>query len=106
MATSSSSDGHSGQRRPSAGATDASEFTKDASSSSSGTDWLAPEFRTPHALAFDARGRLFVADRGNLDSDLQSGGEFIASYAQFSRVSGLFITPRHASMRSIRKPTR
>jgi len=23
------------------------------------------EFRTPHALAFDSRGRLFVADRGN-----------------------------------------
>ena len=24
------------------------------------------EFRTPHALAFDSRGRLFVADRGNV----------------------------------------
>jgi hypothetical protein len=23
------------------------------------------EFRTPHAMAFDSRGRLFVADRGN-----------------------------------------
>ena len=52
------------------------------------------EFRTPHALAFDSRGRLFVADRGNHRIQIfNQDGEFIASYAQFSRVSGLFITP-------------
>jgi len=51
------------------------------------------EFRTPHALAFDSQGRLFVADRGNnriqvFDQD----GTFLEEWKQFSRVSGLVIT--------------
>jgi outer membrane protein assembly factor BamB len=50
------------------------------------------EFDQPHALAFDAQGRLFVGDRNNnrvqvFDQD----GKFIAEYKQFSRPSGIFI---------------
>ena len=51
------------------------------------------QFIQPHALAFDSKGRLFVADRSNnriqiFDQDLnllESGWE------QYSRISGLFI---------------
>jgi sugar lactone lactonase YvrE len=50
------------------------------------------EFDQPHSLAFDSKGRLFVADRGNnriqiLDQDLN----FISEMKQFSRPSGVFI---------------
>ena len=50
------------------------------------------EFKTPHALLWDSRGRLLVADRGNnriqfLDQD----GNYLAAWYQFSRPSGLFI---------------
>jgi DNA-binding beta-propeller fold protein YncE len=50
------------------------------------------EFDAPHALAFDSKGRLFVADRGNdriqiFDQD----GKFLDQWMQFSRPSGLFI---------------
>jgi DNA-binding beta-propeller fold protein YncE len=52
------------------------------------------EFRTPHALAMDSRGRLFVADRGNHRIQIfDQEGTFLAEWKQFSRVSGLFITP-------------
>jgi len=50
------------------------------------------EFRTPHALAFDARGRLFVADRGNHRIQIfDQEGKFLDAWEQFSRVSGLFV---------------
>ncbi len=50
------------------------------------------EFRTPHALAFDSRGRLFVADRGNHRIQIfDQNGTFLDAWEQFSRVSGLFI---------------
>jgi streptogramin lyase len=50
------------------------------------------EFDTPHALAMDSRGRLFVGDRNNnriqvFDQD----GNFLHQWTQFSRPSGLFI---------------
>src|SRR6202035_3617863 len=50
------------------------------------------EFDAPHALAFDSKGRLFVADRSNnriqvFDQD----GKFIAEWKQFGRPSGIFI---------------
>ena len=50
------------------------------------------EFRTPHAMAWDSRGRLIVADRHNhriqiLDKD----GRYIGEYREFSRVSGITI---------------
>ncbi len=51
------------------------------------------EFRTPHALEMDSRGRLFVADRGNHRIQIfDQDGNYLDSYYQFSRISGLFIT--------------
>ena len=48
------------------------------------------EFRTPHALEFDSRGRLIVADRHNHRIQiLTKAGAFIAEYDDFGRVSGL-----------------
>lgn len=48
------------------------------------------EFRTPHALAFDSRGRLFVADRGNDRIQIfDQEGAFIEEWKQFSRISGM-----------------
>src|SRR5436190_1548383 len=50
------------------------------------------EFRTPHALMFDARGRLWVADRGNHRIEIfDQDGNYLESRYQFSRVSGFFI---------------
>ena len=50
------------------------------------------EFRTPHGLAFDSRGRLFVADRGNVRLQIfDQNGVFLEEWKQFSRLSGIFI---------------
>ena len=50
------------------------------------------EFRTPHALVFDGRGRLWVADRGNHRIEIfDQNGTYLESRYQFSRPSGLFI---------------
>jgi DNA-binding beta-propeller fold protein YncE len=50
------------------------------------------EFRTPHALAIDSRGRLFVCDRGNARLQIfDLDGRFLAQWKQFGRPSGLFI---------------
>jgi sugar lactone lactonase YvrE len=50
------------------------------------------EFRTPHALAFDAKGRLWVADRGNHRLEIfDQDGKYLESRYAFSRPSGLFI---------------
>jgi 6-bladed beta-propeller len=50
------------------------------------------EFNIPHSLAMDSKGRLFVADRGNVRLQIfnQDGG-FIDQWYQFSRISGIFI---------------
>ena len=54
---------------------------------------LHGEFRTPHALAFDAEGRLFVADRGNHRIEIfDQEGNYLDSFYSFGRISGLFIT--------------
>ena len=50
------------------------------------------EFDQPHSLAFDSKGRLYVADRNNnriqvFDQD----GKYISEMKQFSRPSGVFI---------------
>ncbi|MES1254492.1 MAG: peptidyl-alpha-hydroxyglycine alpha-amidating lyase family protein [Acidobacteriota bacterium] len=59
------------------------------------------EFRTPHALAFDSRGRLFVADRGNHRIQIfDQDGRFLEERRQFSRVSGIFID-RHDMLYAI-----
>jgi DNA-binding beta-propeller fold protein YncE len=50
------------------------------------------EFRTPHALAFDSRGRLFIADRGNHRIQIfDQEGKLLDTWEQFSRISGMFI---------------
>jgi DNA-binding beta-propeller fold protein YncE len=50
------------------------------------------EFDTPHALAMDSQGRLFVADRANNRIQIfDQEGTFLAEWPQFSRPSGLFI---------------
>ncbi len=50
------------------------------------------EFRTPHALMFDSRGRLWVADRGNHRLEIfDQDGKYLESRYAFSRVSGFFI---------------
>src|SRR5437762_6577352 len=50
------------------------------------------ELRTPHALEFDSKGRLIVADRHNHRIQiLTKDGKFIAEYDDFSRPSGLAI---------------
>ena len=92
------SDGHSGQDdTPPPGATGRiMKFTRDGKFVKEwGRIGSAPgEFRTPHALAFDSRGRLFVADRGNHRIQIfDQDGKFIDAYEQFSRISGLFIDP-------------
>ncbi len=51
------------------------------------------QFRTPHGLAWDSRGRLFVADRGNKRIQIfDQEGNFLEEWSQFSRLSGIFIT--------------
>jgi len=51
------------------------------------------EFRTPHALAFDSRGRLWVADRGNHRIEIfDQDGNYLESRYMYGRISGLFIT--------------
>lgn len=51
------------------------------------------EFRTPHALAFDSRGRLWVADRGNHRIEIfDQQGNYLESRYLYGRISGLFIT--------------
>lgn len=90
------SDGHSGQNdNPPPGATGRIvKFTKDGKFIKEwGKMGTGPgEFRTPHALAFDSRGRLFVADRGNHRIQIfDQDGKLLDTYYQFGRVSGLFI---------------
>jgi DNA-binding beta-propeller fold protein YncE len=53
----------------------------------------AGEFRGAHALAFDSKGRLFVADRGNRRIQIfDQEGKHLDTWYQFSRISGLHIT--------------
>ena len=50
------------------------------------------QFEMPHALAFDSKGRLFVADRGNNRIQIfDQDGKYLAEWKQFSRPSGIFI---------------
>jgi sugar lactone lactonase YvrE len=52
----------------------------------------AGEFDTPHSLAMDSRGRLFVADRNNNRIQIfDQDGKFLAEWKQFSRLSGIYI---------------
>jgi sugar lactone lactonase YvrE len=54
---------------------------------------LQGEFDQPHSLAFDSRGRLFVADRANNRIQILDPKTFatIDTWYQFSRLSGIYI---------------
>jgi streptogramin lyase len=70
------------------------KFTKDGKFIKAwGKRGTAPgEFDTPHALAFDSKGRLFVADRGNNRIQIfDQEGKFLEEWKQFSRPSGIYI---------------
>jgi DNA-binding beta-propeller fold protein YncE len=50
------------------------------------------EFDTPHAIAMDSKGRIFVGDRGNNRIEIfDQEGNFISEWKQFGRPSGIFI---------------
>jgi len=50
------------------------------------------EFDTPHSLAMDSSGRLFVADRGNSRIQIfDQDGKFLVEWKQFGRPSGIYI---------------
>jgi len=50
------------------------------------------QFRDPHALAIDSRGRIFVGDRNNNRIQIfDPQGHFIAAWGHFGRPSGIFI---------------
>ena len=90
------SDGHSGQNaNPPEGST--GRIIKFAPDGTYIGEWGqigdgAGEFRTPHALEMDSRGRLFVADRGNHRIQIfDQDGNHLDTYYQFGRISGLFI---------------
>ena len=90
------SEGHSGQNAnvPPNTVGRITKFSKDGKFIKSwGTLGSAQgQFRTPHALAFDSRGRLFVSDRGNVRLQIfDQDGKFLAEWKQFSRVSGIYI---------------
>lgn len=89
-------DGHSGQNPKAPPDTVARivKFRKDGTFVKSwGKLGSAPgEFRTPHGLAMDSRGRLFVADRGNNRIQIfDEDGKFLEEWKQFSRLSGIYI---------------
>ncbi len=87
-------DGHEGQNTPDTVARIA-KFDSEGNFLASFGHWGSGpgEFKTPHALDIDSRGRLVVGDRGNnrlqvLDMD----GNLIEQFKQYSRPSGIFIT--------------
>jgi len=50
------------------------------------------EFDTPHSIAIDSRGRIFVADRSNSRIQIfDQDGRFIDQWKQFGRPSGIYI---------------
>lgn len=50
------------------------------------------EFDTPHAIATDSRGRVFVGDRSNSRIQIfDQDGKFLEEWKQFGRPSGIFI---------------
>jgi streptogramin lyase len=50
------------------------------------------EFDSPHAIAIDSKGRLFVGDRNNNRIQIfDQNGKFLEEWKQFGRPSGIFI---------------
>ena len=59
------------------------------------TGYAPGEFRTLHAIAVDARGRVFVADRFNNRIQIfDQQGKHLATWTQFGRPSGIFFDKR------------
>jgi sugar lactone lactonase YvrE len=55
------------------------------------------EFDTPHSLAMDSSGRLFVADRGNSRIQIfDQNGQWLLEWKQFGRPSGIYIDKNDA----------
>lgn len=54
---------------------------------------LDGEFNQPHGLAFDSRGRLFIADRSNNRIQVVDADSYktLDTWYQFSRLSGIYI---------------
>jgi len=54
------------------------------------TGYAPGEFRMPHSIAIDSRGRVFVADRGNNRIQIfDQEGNFLTQWTQFGRPSGI-----------------
>jgi streptogramin lyase len=52
------------------------------------------EFNTPHAIAMDSQGRIFVADRSNSRIQIfDQDGRFLAEWKQFGAPSGIAVMP-------------
>jgi DNA-binding beta-propeller fold protein YncE len=71
------------------------KFTKDGKFIKTwGTRGKEPgQFASPHALAFDSKGRLFVGDRGNRRIQIfDLDGNFLDQYTGFGSASGIAIT--------------
>jgi hypothetical protein len=50
------------------------------------------QLNIPHSLAMDSRGRLFVANRGNVNIEIfDQNGKWLEEWYQFSRLSGIYI---------------
>jgi sugar lactone lactonase YvrE len=66
------------------------KFIKEFGKKGTGTE---AEFAQPHGLAFDSKGRLFVADRSNNRIQILDAETFktLDTWYQFSRLSGIFI---------------
>lgn len=83
-------EGHSFAR----GANRVSKFAADGSflMSWGGTGSGLGRFNVPHAVALDARGRVFIADRANNRIQIfDQGGRFLDVWYQFGRPSGIAI---------------
>jgi sugar lactone lactonase YvrE len=84
-------EGHSGPRP---GNDRISKFSKDGKFIKSwGKRGAGPgEFHSPHTLAFDSKGRLFVGDRGNNRIEIfDQDGRYLETWRQWARPSGIFI---------------
>jgi sugar lactone lactonase YvrE len=84
-------EGHSGPRP---GNDRISKFSKDGKFIKAwGKRGAGPgEFHSPHTIAFDSQGRLFVGDRGNNRIEIfDQDGRYLDTWRQWARPSGIFI---------------